>query len=60
MTGLRVALALLAGSSALTGLPAAIAPRAFYDRWPFLTSWVDKLPPYNEHLVLDVGGFYVA
>jgi hypothetical protein len=59
-TGLRAALALLAVSSALTGLPAALVPRTFYDDFPFVASWVDKLPPYNAHLVTDVGGFYLA
>jgi hypothetical protein len=56
----RAALALLAVSAAATGLPAALAPRRFYDGFPFVASWVDRLPPYNEHLVTDVGGFYLA
>jgi hypothetical protein len=58
--GLRAALALLALSSAATGLPAVLVPRTFYDDFPFVASWVDRLPPYNEHLVTDVGGFYLA
>jgi hypothetical protein len=56
----RAALALLAVSAAATGLPAALVPRRFYDGFPFVASWVDRLPPYNEHLVTDVGGFYLA
>ncbi|WP_028058704.1 hypothetical protein [Candidatus Solirubrobacter pratensis] len=56
----RVALWCLAVSSALTGLPAAFAPRSFYDGWPLGRGWVKLLPPYNEHLVTDVGGFYLA
>jgi hypothetical protein len=58
--GLRAALALLALSAAAVGLPATIAPRAFYDSWPLGRAWVSALPSYNEHLVSDVGGFYLA
>jgi hypothetical protein len=57
---LRVALWSLAASAAFTGVPAAFAPRAFYDSFPAGLSWVSKLPPYNQHLVGDVGGFYLG
>src|SRR4051812_13002795 len=60
MTGLRVALGLLALNAAAVGVPAAFVPRRFYDDFPFLASWVDLLPPYNAHLVTDVGEFYLA
>jgi hypothetical protein len=61
LTGLlRAVLGILAVSSAATGLPAALTPRRFYDDFPFVASWVDRLPPYNEHLVTDVGAFYLA
>jgi hypothetical protein len=56
----RVAMGLLALSAAGTGLPASFVPRSFYDSFPFGLSWVDRLPPYNAHLVTDVGGFYLA
>jgi hypothetical protein len=56
----RVSLWCLAVSSAATGVPAAIAPRAFYDGFPLGREWVAMLPPFNQHLVTDVGGFYVA
>ena len=47
--------------SALTiGLTAAAVPRTFYDDFPFVTAWVSLLPPYNEHLVTDVGGLYLG
>jgi hypothetical protein len=59
-TGLRIALVLLSASALAVGLPAAVVPRRFYDDFPFLASWVDRLPPYNQHLVSDVGGFYLA
>ncbi len=54
------ALAFLALSAASVGLPAALAPHAFYDSFPFLAHWVDRIPPYNEHLVTDVGGLYLG
>jgi hypothetical protein len=41
-------------------LLAAFAPRTFYDDFPFTAHWVDRLPPYNEHLVTDVGGLYLG
>jgi hypothetical protein len=59
-TGARLALGLLFASAALTGLPATIAPHAFYEHFPFLSHWVDLLPPYNRHLVTDVGGLYLG
>jgi hypothetical protein len=56
----RAALVLLAVSAAGVGLLATFAPRTFYDDFPFSAHWVDRLPPYNEHLVTDVGGLYLA
>jgi hypothetical protein len=56
----RVSLGLLALAAASIGLPAALAPQTFYDDFPFFTSWVELLPPYNEHLVTDVGGLYLG
>ena len=60
LTIARLALAALAVSAASVGLPAALAPDVFYDDYPFVASWVDLLPPYNEHLTRDVGGLYLA
>ena len=57
---LQVALWSLAAMSALTGAPAAFAPQTFYDSFPAGLSFVSKLPPYNQHLITDVGGFYLA
>jgi hypothetical protein len=57
---IRVAMGLLALSAAATGLPASFVPRSFYGSFPLGLSWVDRLPPYNAHLVTDVGGFYLA
>jgi hypothetical protein len=56
----RLVLAYLGAAAALIGLTAAFAPRAFYDDFPFVAHWVDLLPPYNEHLVTDVGGLYLG
>ncbi len=56
----RGALAILLLSAASIGLVATLAPHAFYDDFPFLRHWVDLLPPYNEHLVTDVGGLYLG
>lgn len=56
----RGALAILVLSAASIGLTATLAPQAFYDDFPFLRHWVDLLPPYNEHLITDVGGLYLG
>lgn len=57
---LRVALGLLFASALLIGLTATVLPETFYEDFPFLASWVSLLPPYNEHLVTDVGGLYLG
>jgi len=56
----RLALGYLCAATALIGATAALAPRAFYDDFPFVAQWVNLLPPYNEHLVTDVGGLYLG
>jgi hypothetical protein len=56
----RLSLWFLCLSAATIGLVATFAPRAFYDDFPFVTAWVSLLPPYNEHLVTDVGGLYLG
>jgi hypothetical protein len=56
----RASLVVLLLSAASVGLPATLAPQTFYDDFPFLRHWVDLLPPYNEHLVTDVGGLYLG
>lgn len=46
---------------ALAQLPATtqalLAPRAFYDEFPFGRGWVAAYPEFNEHLVRDYGAF---
>ena len=56
----RVALWFLAAEAALVAVPALLAPRYFYDSFPFGASWVEMLPPFNQHLISDVGGFNLA
>lgn len=56
----RLSLGLLFFSALLVGLTATAFPEAFYEDFPFLSHWVDLLPPYNEHLVTDVGGLYLG
>lgn len=58
--GARVSLIVLLVATASIGLTATLAPRSFYDDFPFFASWVELLPPYNEHLVTDVGGLYLG
>lgn len=43
-----------------SGLFALLAPRSFYDGFPFGGGWVAALPDYSEHLVRDVGGLFLA
>jgi hypothetical protein len=57
---LRLSLLFLFASALLIGVTAAAAPRVFYEDFPFVSHWVDLLPPYNEHLVTDVGGLYLG
>jgi hypothetical protein len=54
------ALLVLAAAALSVGITATVAPREFYDGFPFLRHWVDLLPPYNEHLTTDVGEFQLA
>lgn len=56
----RAALGFLFFAALTIGFTAAVLPRTFYDDFPFLASWVELLPPYNEHLVTDVGGLYLG
>lgn len=56
----RAALAFICLYCLSIGVVAAFAPHTFYDDFPFVAHWVDLLPPYNEHLVTDVGGLYLG
>jgi hypothetical protein len=56
----RGALAVACAYALVLGAIAAFAPRTFYDHFPFIGAYVKMLPPYNEHLVTDVGGLYLG
>jgi hypothetical protein len=56
----RAALGVLLLTALSIGLTASFAPQSFYDDYPFVAAWVSLLPPYNEHLVTDVGGLYLG
>lgn len=56
MSGTRIGLAVLAVSSGVVGVWALAFPREFFDSFPGIgIGWVTVLPPFNEHLVRDVG-----
>ena len=57
---LRLSLIFVAVSALLPGLEGTLGPSSFYASFPLGRGWVELLPPYNEHLVRDVGGFYLA
>jgi hypothetical protein len=59
-TAIRALLVALAVSAAVPGLWATLAPHGFYAHFPGTAHWVDRLPPYNAHLVTDVGAFYLG
>ncbi len=54
--GVRVGLGILAVLQGVVGVWALLAPVSFYTRFPVAGhGWVSLLPPYNEHLIRDVG-----
>ena len=53
---IRAGLIFLAVTQGAAGLVQLFAPKAFYDDFP----WVSLLPPYNEHLMRDVGALTLA
>ncbi|GAA2849021.1 hypothetical protein Acy02nite_01190 [Actinoplanes cyaneus] len=61
MTAKTVATVILALNAALVGVWAGAFPLSFYRDFPWPGAhWVSALGPYNEHLVRDVGGLYLA
>jgi hypothetical protein len=52
---LRPALGFLTLTQVVVGTWQLLLPRSFYDLY-----WVELLPPYNEHLLRDVGGLNLA
>jgi len=58
---MRALLAALAASAAYPGAWATLAPRSFFASFPGGgRHWTAGLPPYSEHLVTDVGAFYLG
>ena len=58
---MRALLAALAASAAYPGVWATVAPRSFFADFPGAgRHWTAGLPAYSEHLVTDVGAFYLA
>jgi hypothetical protein len=57
----RAGLGILALFQAIIGVWALFAPTSFYSSFPLPGHpWVSLLPPYNEHLVRDVGELSLA
>src|SRR5262245_39908748 len=59
-TAIRVGLTALGLVQLVDGLYALLAPSSFYRDFPLGRGWVEALPAYNEHLVRDVGGLFLA
>lgn len=55
-----VSLAVLALSGLSVGIQALFFPESFYESFPFGRGWVALDPPYNEHLIRDVGGLQLG
>ncbi|HYP46342.1 MAG TPA: hypothetical protein VEQ66_14220 [Propionibacteriaceae bacterium] len=56
-----ITLGALAISQAVVGVWALLAPGSFYQSFPAAGhAWVALLPPYNEHLVRDVGALSLS
>jgi hypothetical protein len=57
----RVLLGFLALTEAVIGVWALFAPASFYRSFPGAgQAWVSMLPPYNEHLITDIGELSLA
>jgi uncharacterized membrane protein YczE len=58
---MRILLGALAAFQFFIGFWALFLPVSFYEAFPYGgTPWVALLPPYNEHLVRDVGAGTLA
>lgn len=59
--GIRAGLLLLVATALVVELWTLLAPRSFYEDFPAVgRGWVSALPPFNEHLVRDVGALNLA
>lgn len=58
---MRLLLALLGVLHLCFGVPAVVAPRWFFDHFPGLGhAWTAAYPPFNEHLMSDVGAAFTT
>lgn len=58
---LRAGLAVLGVLHLSWGVAATAAPRWFFDTFPgFGERWTAAYPPYNEHLMIDLGATFVT
>lgn len=58
---LRIGLFALSAMALLPGVWGTLWPRSFFEDFPGAgNAWVAAFPPYNEHLVRDVGSFYLG
>jgi hypothetical protein len=58
---LRIGLWFIAVTQTLVGAVQLLLPQTFYDDFPFPGhNWVSLLPPYNEHLMRDVGALNLS
>ena len=57
----RATLISLGAIQFVNGIWATLAPTSFYEDFPLgIGGWVSALPAYNEHLMRDVGGLFLA
>lgn len=57
----QVSATVLTLSAAYVGIWALLAPHSFFDDFPWPgRDWVSSAGAYDEHLVRDVGGLYLA
>jgi len=56
----RIGVAILALTGLAVGGYATVAPRHFYDEFPFGRAWIAVDGPFNEHLLRDFGALNLA
>ena len=57
----RIGLLVLTVLALVPGIWALVSPETFFKEFPgFGFAWVSVFPPYNEHLVRDVGAAYTG
>jgi hypothetical protein len=60
-TGVRITLIVLAALNLAWGAWAVVTPARFFDTFPGLGhSWAAAYPPFNDHLVSDLGATFLT